>query len=85
MKGYEGHNTKGNEMNDKKAIAEQNLSNICGTKVEITVRDEREFTFSFDGQNESAVARLRKFFGLQARLEVRYDAECDFTCVYASV
>ena len=36
-------------------------------------------------QSAASRKRLRKFFGLQARLEVRYDAECDFTCVYAAV
>ena len=62
------------------------ISNVAGVAIEITIRGLNEFTFSFLGQNNSAVAKLQKFFGVNmSNVEVNYDAECDETYVYAKL
>jgi hypothetical protein len=52
--------------------------------VEVTVRGDREFTFSAEG---NVVDRLTAFVkSLPGAIGVSgdYDLECDFTCVYFS-
>jgi hypothetical protein len=66
----------------EKAIEEA----IAGVTLEITVRGEKKFTFSFDGQNQKAVEKLEKAFkGLTTEWESDYDAECDQTAIWFTV
>ena len=60
------------------------LSRVAGVSVEITIRGERKFTYSFDGDNESAVSALKNYFGTQGVFssDSGYDHECDHTCLY---
>lgn len=72
-------------MTHGKTALETQLTGIAGRPVEVTVRGDRKFTFSFDGQCEAAVAAVRRFFGSLARMTSSYDEECDLTCIYADV
>lgn len=72
-------------MTDRKAALESQLTQIAGLPIEVTVRGDRAFTFSFEGQCEAAVAAVVKFFGSFAKMAASYDHECDFTCIYADV
>ncbi|RIQ79060.1 hypothetical protein D0837_17260 [Bordetella avium] len=59
------------------------ITKIAGRAVELTIRGEKSFTFSFDGRDDSASARLMDFFrSATAKVTSDYDAECDHTCVY---
>lgn len=59
------------------------LTEIAGRPIEITVRGDNDFTFSYEGDHPEAAARLGEFFGMS--LAPSYDEECDFTCVYATL
>lgn len=69
---------------ERKAALENQLTQIAGVPVEVTIRGLRQFTFSFETVNESAVAAIESFFGQHAKLEVEYDDECG-TFIYATV
>ncbi|MGU9992736.1 hypothetical protein D0839_16285 [Bordetella avium] len=58
------------------------ITKIAGRAVELTIRGEKSFTFSFDGRDDSASARLMDFFRSAGKAASDYDAECDHTCVY---
>lgn len=63
-----------------------NIQQISGREVEITVRSMTGFTFSFDGQDDEAAARIVKFFENEAReVSSEFDEECDMTCVYIDI
>lgn len=70
--------------NQRKAALENQLTQIAGVPVEVTIRGSRQFTFSFEAVNESAAAAIENFFGGQAKLEVEHDDECG-TFIYATV
>jgi len=59
---------------------ESQLSKIAGHQVEITIRGEREFTFSFDAIDLEAAQLLVEYVGQPATVET--DAELEMTCVY---
>lgn len=69
---------------ERKAALENQLTQIAGVPVEVTIRGLRQFTFSFEIVDESAVAAIESFFGVLAKLEVKYDDECG-TFIYATV
>lgn len=71
--------------NERIASLEARISTECGKACELTIRAEREFTFSFNGSDFAAAAKIVKFFGTAADCSVRYDEECELTCVYVSV
>ena len=62
----------------------EKVNNIAGRDVEITVRGEREFTFSFFGIDRKSTKALCDFFRNSAAVNVSVDAElgtfvyCDF-------
>ncbi|AKI28834.1 hypothetical protein PM404_gp45 [Stenotrophomonas phage vB_SmaS-DLP_1] len=58
------------------AAMETKMSKVAGAAVELTIRAERAFTFSFESVNEEAAAKLAKFFEGQAKVEVEHDEEC---------
>ena len=63
---------------------ENNMTQVAGVPVEITVRGQRSFTFSFEGKNEMAAKKIRQYFA-PVRLEYDYDEECDLTCLYMNL
>jgi hypothetical protein len=71
-------------INSRKAALENQLSSLAGAPVEVTVRGLRQFTFSLETVNETAVAAIKAFFGQDAQLEVEYDNECG-TFIYATM
>lgn len=62
--------------NAQVAAMEAKLSKVAGAAVELTIRAEKSFTFSFEEVNEAAAAKLAKFFEGQAKVEVEHDEEC---------
>jgi hypothetical protein len=60
------------------------LSSIAGIEIEITIRGEEKFTYSFDGDNPEAVQKIKDFFKGQGVFhdDSGYDEECDHTCLY---
>lgn len=62
---------------------ERTLSAVAGISIEITVL-KKSATFSFDGKNDSAVSKIKTFFSGR-QIEVDYDDECDFTCMYINL
>ena len=59
------------------------LSKYSGVPVEITIRGEKEFTFSFEGKNETALEKIVNFFKKEAaRITYVYDSECNYSAIY---
>jgi len=69
---------------ERKANLENQLSALAGVPVEITIRGERQFTFSFETVDANATAAIVKFFDNQARMTIETDEECG-TFIYATV
>lgn len=67
-----------------KATLERTLSIVAGIAIEVTVL-KKDATFSFEGKNDNAVSRIIDFFAGKKQLEVDYDEECDFTCIYMAL
>ena len=66
----------------RKANLEASLSKVVGTDVEITIRGDREFTFSVDHIDQDLEFHLVRFFGKAMTVEsVSMDDECG-TFVY---
>lgn len=57
------------------------MSKVAGHPVELTIRGDRSFTWSFEQADESAAKRIVEFFGENARCTYEIDAECG-TFVY---
>lgn len=68
----------------KKQELEYNMTKVAGVPVEITIRGEKSFTFSFEGKNEVAAKKIQEYFNPVA-LDYDYDAECDLTCLYMNI
>lgn len=66
--------------NIEKAKMESKLSQIAGTQIEITIRADKSFTFTFDGINKAATQKLVKFFA-GYKISIDEDAELG-TCIY---
>lgn len=62
------------------------LSQVAGIEVDITIRGENKFTFSFEGENKEAADKIINFFGnkLKDNPTGEYDLECDMTFIYCS-
>lgn len=67
-----------------KAKLERTLSIVSGIEIEVTVL-KNDATFSFEGKNDNAVSKIVDFFAGKKELEVDYDEECDFTCIYMAL
>lgn len=67
-----------------KAKLERTLSIVAGIAIEVTVL-KKDATFSFEGKNDNAVSKIVDFFAGKKQLEVDYDEECDFTCIYMAL
>lgn len=67
-----------------KARLEDIMSKIAGYPVEITIRGERAFTFSFESVDTNAGDKLAAFMkDGGANVSVETDAELEMTFVYA--
>ena len=62
----------------------EKITEVAGREIEMTIRGERSFTFSFDGKDEAATQKIINFFGDQAKLEVQNDEDCG-TFIYVEV
>lgn len=63
--------------------ATENFNKVMGVETELTIRGKGMFTISFDGENNNAVARLKKYLGKTVEFEgTEYCEECDQTVIY---
>jgi hypothetical protein len=70
-------------IEEQKAAIELTVSKIIGAMVDLTVRGEKSFTFSFIGNNESALAKAIDYFKLASRkVESDYDEETNETYIW---
>ena len=60
------------------------INQVAGREVEITIRGERNFTFSFDAIDKVATSKICAFFEGQAKIKVHEDEECG-TFIYCDV
>ena len=74
-----------NETKERLTNLANMLSIIANREIEITVRGEKEFTFSFDGEDKNAIKFLKRYFkNTWTKWTNDFDAECDMTCCYVS-
>ena len=74
-----------NETKERLTNLANMLSIIANREIEITVRGEKEFTFSFDGEGKNAIKFLKRYFkNTWTKWTNDFDAECDMTCCYVS-
>jgi hypothetical protein len=67
---------------NRKAALEQNISKVCGTPLEITIRTESRFTLSGEGEIFSALEKAKAFMsqaGTVSDWSAKYDDELDMT------
>lgn len=62
--------------NAQVAAMEAKMSQVAGAPVELTIRGDKAFTFSFETMNEEAASKLAKFFESEANVCVEHDLEC---------
>lgn len=60
------------------------MSAVAGRRVELTIRAERSFTFSYDVIDGTAAKKISEYFKGQAQVAIDEDAECG-TCVYVDI
>lgn len=56
--------------------APASINQIAGRQVEMTIRGDRDFTFSFDCIDSTATQKIVSFFKGSAKVEVETDIEC---------
>lgn len=62
------------------------LSKFAGVNIEVTIRGERSFTFSFEGQNETALQKIVSYLKKGSdRITYLYDSESDLSAIYLEV
>lgn len=72
-------------LTDRRLALQNLISRLCGRPVEITIRGGADFTFSFVGDDPTAVQRIKSYFdGYTVSCLSEYDKECDLSCVYAT-
>lgn len=67
---------------------ESKISEICGAKVEITVRGLKEFTLSVEGNASAALGKAKEFLSLTGQIskwDQSFDIECDMTFAWFTV
>ena len=73
---------------NKLNIIKQTLSKVAGIEVDVTVRGDNKFTFSFEGENKKALKSIFNYFGDKLIVEKDndsvdfYDKEIDMTYIY---
>ena len=70
-------------LEQRKKALEAGMTRLCGFPVEITIRAEKSFTLSAEGDKnlDAAVKYLAKS-GRVKEAKREFDAECDMTFVY---
>jgi hypothetical protein len=76
-------------MNTQIQTLEILLSRIARVPVEITIRGNDKFTFSFEGEHPVAVENLTKFIVMSPKtvknsVSSTYDSQSDYTCIFFS-
>ncbi len=70
----------------KTQILKQQLQLISGINVDITIRGKREFTFSYEGENKTAMQKIVNFFKNEVKsITATYEADIDYTCIFLTV
>lgn len=69
---------------DRRINPGASISQVAGRAVEVTIRGERSFTFSFNCIDKDATAKICAFFLGLALVEVDEDEECG-TCIYCEI
>ena len=77
------YNNNVNSTNEGETKMES-INKVAGREVEVTIRGERSFTFSFDNIDKDATRKICEFFNGQAKIEVQEDEECG-TFIYCDV
>ena len=62
----------------------ESVNQVAGREVEVTVRGDRSFTFSFDAIDKKATEAIKAFFSGQSTISVEEDEECG-TFIYCEV
>ena len=62
----------------------EQINKIAGREIEVTVRGDRSFTFSFEAIDKAATRKICDFFKGQAKIEVEEDEEVG-TFIYCEV
>ena len=71
------------KMTTKQKTLQTILQALTGVEMEITIRGERSFTFSFEGQNESACSKLVSYFKSAAKsVAASYHSDIDMTSIF---
>lgn len=67
-------------------VLKQTLSKVTGKEIDITIRGNNKFTFSFEGKNKQSECKLIQFFGdkIEITEDSGYDEETDMTYIYCS-
>ena len=67
-------------------VLKQTLSKVTGKEIDITIRGNNKFTFSFEGKNKQSEYKLIQFFGdkIEITEDSGYDEETDMTYIYCS-
>jgi hypothetical protein len=59
------------------------LSTVAGAPVELTIRGDRKFTVSAEGNHVKGFEKIVAYFGKLVTFQpFEYDEEIDFTCAY---
>lgn len=71
---------------DKFNVLKQTLAKVAGKEIDITIRGNNKFTFSFEGENKQSEYKITKFFGdkIEITEDSGYDEETDMTYIYCS-
>ena len=73
------------EITNRLSRLQNFLSVVTGKAVDITIRGEKSFTFSFEGQSRNALNNLVNYFFGQGEIKSGYDKECDMSFLYLEV
>ena len=75
-----------NKLNITRLNRLQNFLSVISRKaIEITIRGEKQFTFSFEGENTNSLNNLVNYFSGHGKIESGYDKECDMSFVYLNL
>lgn len=67
----------------KKQTAEAQISLLAGVPVELTIRGKKEFTFSFEGKDDTAMQIILNYFkGAAKSIKAEYHKDIDYTVIF---
>lgn len=70
---------------ERKENIERKLTALAGVAVTLTIRGDREFTVSAEGNQEANLQKLAQVFGTSVETSFSYDAEIDYSCLFIEV